>query len=177
MLLLLIPCGGEPIEELAERLVIVFQLLNIVRFARTAGRMDFARDAVLVVGVRDVAEGDRNPSLLHLRDIGEGRAREQPIEPRKARLVELVGDRLAVEIVHRRAAAGDRGIHVFPSEQPEVAVVAARFVGQEIGPRVRIASADPPPLRAMDRETDKVSLGKVSRRGVRRRSIRCLALR
>ena len=36
------PVGRQPIEELAERLVIIFQLLNIVRFTRTTGRMDFA---------------------------------------------------------------------------------------------------------------------------------------
>ena len=82
----------------------------------------------------------------------------------KSRLIELVGDRLAVEIVHRHAAAGDCGIHVFPSEEAKEAIVAARFVGQEIGPRVRIAGADPAALATMDRETDKVSLGKVSRR-------------
>ena len=128
---------------------------------------------MLVVRVRDVAERDRNSGLLHLRDVGECGAREQPIEPWKARLVELVGDRLAIEIVHRRAAAPDGGIHVFPSEQAEVAVVAARFVGQEVGPRARIASADAAALAAMDRETDKVSLGKVPRRSVRRRCVRC----
>ena len=43
------PVGRQPIEELAKRLVIIFQLLNIVRFTRTTGRMDFARDTVLVV--------------------------------------------------------------------------------------------------------------------------------
>ena len=33
------PVGSQAIEELAERLVIIFQLLNIVRFTRTTGRM------------------------------------------------------------------------------------------------------------------------------------------
>ena len=76
VLLLLIPCGGEPVEELAERFVVVFQLLHVVRFARTAGGVDLACDAVLVVRVGDVPEGDRDSLLLHLRDVGEGRGRE-----------------------------------------------------------------------------------------------------
>ena len=62
VLLLLIPCVSEPIKELAERLVIVFQLLNIVRFTRATGRMDFTRNTVLVVRIRDVAERDGIPA-------------------------------------------------------------------------------------------------------------------
>src|SRR2546425_9203790 len=85
----------EPVKELAERLVVVFQLLHIVRLARTAGRVDLPRDAVLVVRVRDVSERDRDPLLLHLRNVGEGRGREQPVKAREARLSELVRDRLA----------------------------------------------------------------------------------
>src|SRR6516164_7010947 len=88
--------SGESIEKLAESLIVVFELLNIVRFTRTAGRMDFSGFAVLIVSIRDVSKGDRNPSLLHLRDVGESCAGEEPIESRKSRLVERVRNRVPV---------------------------------------------------------------------------------
>src|SRR5262249_55067687 len=36
------PMVGESLEELAECLIVVFQLLDIIRFTRTARRVDFA---------------------------------------------------------------------------------------------------------------------------------------
>ena len=44
---------------------------------------------------------------------------KQPVKAREARLPELVGDRLTVQVVHHRTAAGDRRVHVLRSEQPE----------------------------------------------------------
>ena len=74
----------QAVEELAEGLVVVLQLLDIVGLARAPGRVDLARDAVLVVRVRDVAERHRDPGLLHLRDVGERRAGKQPVEAGEA---------------------------------------------------------------------------------------------
>src|SRR5262249_4980565 len=78
--------GGESVKEFAKRLVVVFQLLHIVSRAGTAGDVDFTGDTVLVVPVRDISKRHRDALLLHLRDVGEGCSREQPV---KARLVEL----------------------------------------------------------------------------------------
>ena len=120
--------GGEPGKELAERLVVVFQLLHIVRLARTAGGVNLTSDAVLVVCVRDVPERDRDSLLLHLRDVGEGCGCEQPVKTREARLSELVRNRLLMQVVHYGTAARDCRVYVLGSEQPEKAVVAAWLI-------------------------------------------------
>ena len=75
------------------------QLLDVVGLARPAGRVDLARLAVLVVRVRDVPERDRDAGFLHLRDVRERRRREEAVEAREARLVELIGDQRAVELL------------------------------------------------------------------------------
>ena len=47
---------------------------------------------------------DRDPGLLHLRDLAERVAREHPVEAREAALVELVVDRLDRSCRSRRTA-------------------------------------------------------------------------
>src|SRR5262249_12269632 len=79
---------GQPSEELAEGFIVILQLLDVIRLPRTPGRVDFARNPVLIMGVRDIAEGHCNSLLLHLRDICERRACEQTVEARKPGLSE-----------------------------------------------------------------------------------------
>ena len=78
------------------------------------------------------------PASCICSNIREGRTGEKPGNPR---LVERVCDRVAVKVVHDTAAASDRRIHVFRSEQAKVAVVATRFIRQKIRPRVWVVGA------------------------------------
>ena len=113
------PVCGKAIEELRERVVIALQLGNVRGLPRAVGDVDFARDSMLVVRVRDVAERDRDTGFLHLRDIAERGARKQAVEPREAGLAELVADRVAVQIIHGGIATRDGRIHVLgPKQSP-----------------------------------------------------------
>src|SRR5262247_2098518 len=163
--------GGQTSKELPERLVVVLQLLDVVGLTRAPGRVDLSGDAVLIMGVGDVAERHGYPGFLHLGDVREGGGREQAVESGEADLPELVADRVPVEIVHRWAAIGDRRIHVLRPEQPEEAAVAFRLIGQAVGPSMLVAGADAPALRAVDGEADEVSLRQIARRRPRWRGI------
>src|SRR5262249_1288706 len=83
---------------------------------------------------------------------------------REARLAELVGDRVAVDPVHGRAAARDRRVDVLGAEERLVAAVAAGFVGQRVGLGIAVAGTDASGrVRAVDRVADEVGLREVAR--------------
>ena len=63
--------GGEPVEELLERLVVLAELRDIAGLTRRVCEVDVAGGPVLVVRVRDVRVGDGDSCLLHLGDPRE----------------------------------------------------------------------------------------------------------
>ena len=77
------PVPGQAIEERGEGLVIRLELGDVARLARSIGDVLLAVGTVAIVGIRDVAVGDRDSGLLHGRDVGQRRAREQAVETRK----------------------------------------------------------------------------------------------
>jgi len=88
---------------------------------------------------------------------------------------ELVGID-GLEIIQRRAAAGDGGIHVFPPNR-RVAIVAAQFVrAGDRAVRARVTGTIRNDFETTGSRDDKVSLGKVSSTAVvRPANIRCCA--
>src|SRR5262249_33450695 len=146
------------------RLVVVLQLLDVVGLTRAPSRVDLSGDAVLIMGVGDVAEGHGYPGFLHLSDVRERGGREQAIESGEADLPELVADRVPIEIVHRWLASGHRSIPALRPDSPEAAAVPSRLIGQAVGPGMLVAGADAPALRAVDGEADEVSLRQIARR-------------
>ena len=130
------PVRREAIEELLEGDVVVVQLLDVARLSRGVREVDVPGVAVPVVGIRDVAVGDRDPGLLHLRDPGQRDRRLHPVEAGEADVVVLVLDHVVVEVRHRPARLDDR-VDVLRAHERVEAGVAARLVRKDVRMRVR----------------------------------------
>ena len=154
----------QPGEELAERVVVCRQLVDVALFPGTEGRFDGGTDAgdrlpLIVMRVGDIQIDDRHTRLEHRGRVSE-RLRGRRIKPRKARIAMAVGDDIAIEVFDRTAGRNlrlDIGIAVERVE-PDI---ASRLVRQLV--RRRVLAAERAVLCAMDDDAFKVrdSLGGV----------------
>ncbi|TMB54935.1 MAG: hypothetical protein E6J47_07385 [Chloroflexi bacterium] len=123
--------SGEAGEERTEGLVVALQLVDVGLLPGTKGDVLLAGDPVVVVGIGDVAVGDRDARLLHLCDVTEGVGREVAIEPGEAHVVGGVLDDVAIEVEHRPIRADGRS-HVLGPEEAVEPGIAARFLRQHV---------------------------------------------
>ena len=95
------PVGGEPLEERAERLVVVLRLGDVAGAAaaervRRAGARGQARDVLVPVQVRDVAVDHRDAALQHVGHVGQ---RLRGVDAAEAGEARVVGQERAVDLV------------------------------------------------------------------------------
>ena len=93
--------GLQPVEEGAERGVVVLRLRDVARGAgaerrRGAAARGQARDVLVAVDVGDVAVHDRDAGLQHVGHVGQALRRVDGAEPGEAR---VVGQERAVDLV------------------------------------------------------------------------------
>ena len=173
------PVGGEPVEELRERVVVVLELLDVAGLAGPVREVDVSSVSVTVMRVGNVRVGDRNAGLLHLRGPGERNGRLHAVEAGEADVAVRVLDDVAVEVGHRTVRL-DHRIDVLGAEQTLVAVVAAGLVRKQVGSRAWAGCADVRALGAVHADTDVVGerlrcsdAGAVAGRLNRPRASRC----
>ena len=109
--------AGEAVEEGTEGVVVCLELVDIPLRTGAICRMGIAGDAVEVMGIGDVGEGDRNAGLLHLGGVGEGRRGRHAVEPREPRVAEWILDRLPVQPGHVRVARVEERVDLLRAEQ------------------------------------------------------------
>jgi hypothetical protein len=114
-----------------------------------------ARDAVVVVRVRDVPERDRHAVLLHGGDVRERHAGEDAVEAGKADVPGGVLDDVAEQVLHRELVA-DLRRDVLVAEECVEPRVPARLVGEQIRPAVVRGRAKVVTAAAVDRDADEV---------------------
>ncbi len=146
---------GQTDEEFLERRVVVAELLCVSGLTGTICEMDVAGCSMRVVRVGDVRVGDGDSGFLHLGDPGKRNSGLHPVEAWKADMPVLILDRVAVKVSHRTAQLNHR-IDVLGAEESLETVVAARLVGQEVGPPVVGSAADRGALCAVDADADEV---------------------
>ena len=91
-----IPSPWSRAKNVGEGLVVVVQLLHVAGLTGAVRLVDLAGDAVVVVGVREVAEGDRHAVLLHGHVTRASRP-EDAVEAREADVAGRVLDDGAVQ--------------------------------------------------------------------------------
>ncbi len=164
--------GGQPLEERAERGVVVLRLRDVARGAAAerggrAGARGQARDVLVAVDVGDVAVHHGDAGLQHVGHVGQRLRGVDGAEPGEAR---VVGEERAVDLVAvlvdqvpgrvgdlepvvgqvRRARAELRRDVPVPEQRLEAAVTA-RLVRQHVGHRGRRRGGLPelrPPWRS-----------------------------